>query len=249
MGKPSACHECAERPQRTPLPHPLFAQPALQTSGCRVCTTPCLTCSQQHASLCLTILCSCRCPRSDPCRRQRTVHGLLAESGSHAQRCECPFGGAPGSGRDPAPKRGLQLWRREIVRAVDMSSPHQWYSVARAVQRRIVYHTGPTNSGKTYEALQAWQSHGDSLGSGRLDGPTSLPEQLPACPIWIAKVQLVHFCSVRLGLTNHAGRPYVCAMLGSRCAVKAFAGLAGHARRCQRRLLRSAAAAGHGGVR
>ena len=43
---------------------------------------------------------------------------------------------------------------------MDMSSPHQWYSVARAIQRRIIYHTGPTNSGKTYEALQVRLSHG-----------------------------------------------------------------------------------------
>ncbi len=38
---------------------------------------------------------------------------------------------------------------------MDMSSPHEWYPVARSLQRRIIYHAGPTNSGKTYEALQA----------------------------------------------------------------------------------------------
>ena len=69
-----------------------------------------------------------------------------------------------------------QFWRREIVRAVDMSSPHQWYSVARAIQRRIVYHTGPTNSGKTYEALQVRRP---LLIDGSYARPLYLPEQLP----------------------------------------------------------------------
>jgi hypothetical protein len=27
--------------------------------------------------------------------------------------------------------------------------------MARAIKRRIIYHAGPTNSGKTYQALQA----------------------------------------------------------------------------------------------
>ena len=72
-----------------------------------------------------------------------------------------------------------QFWRREIVRAVDMSSPHQWYSVARAIQRRIVYHTGPTNSGKTYEALQARRPHRPVLIGGSYARPVYLPEQLP----------------------------------------------------------------------
>lgn len=35
-----------------------------------------------------------------------------------------------------------------------MRKSHLWYPVARALERRIVYHAGPTNSGKTYEALQ-----------------------------------------------------------------------------------------------
>lgn len=41
------------------------------------------------------------------------------------------------------------------MRAVDLSSPHEWYPVARSLRRRIIYHAGPTNSGKTYQALQA----------------------------------------------------------------------------------------------
>ena len=44
--------------------------------------------------------------------------------------------------------------RRERVNTVDMRKSHLWYPVARALERRIIYHAGPTNSGKTYEALQ-----------------------------------------------------------------------------------------------
>ena len=48
----------------------------------------------------------------------------------------------------------LLLTCRERVNTVDMRQSHLWYPVARALERRIVYHAGPTNSGKTYEALQ-----------------------------------------------------------------------------------------------
>ena len=43
---------------------------------------------------------------------------------------------------------------RDLVKTVDLTKPHQWYPMARALQRRIIYHAGPTNSGKTYAALQ-----------------------------------------------------------------------------------------------
>ncbi len=43
---------------------------------------------------------------------------------------------------------------RDLVKTVDLTKPHQWYPMARALQRRIIYHAGPTNSGKTYSALQ-----------------------------------------------------------------------------------------------
>ena len=73
-----------------------------------------------------------------------------------------------------AREQSCVCWRREIVRAVDMSSPHQWYSVARAIQRRIVYHTGPTNSGKTYEALQVRRCHQPLLAEGPQAGPITI---------------------------------------------------------------------------
>ena len=31
--------------------------------------------------------------------------------------------------------------------------PHEWYPEARQMNRKIIYHHGPTNSGKTFSAL------------------------------------------------------------------------------------------------
>ena len=45
--------------------------------------------------------------------------------------------------------------RSASVKMLDLRKPHEWYPMARALQRRLVYHLGPTNSGKTYEALAA----------------------------------------------------------------------------------------------
>lgn len=39
-------------------------------------------------------------------------------------------------------------------RGADLRLPHQWYTIARSMKRKIIYHAGPTNSGKTYNALQ-----------------------------------------------------------------------------------------------
>jgi ATP-dependent RNA helicase SUPV3L1/SUV3 len=36
----------------------------------------------------------------------------------------------------------------------DLTKPHEWYGYARLDRRKIIFHGGPTNSGKTYNALQ-----------------------------------------------------------------------------------------------
>eukprot|EP00592_Proboscia_alata_P018613 CAMPEP_0194407242 /NCGR_PEP_ID=MMETSP0176-20130528/5265_1 /TAXON_ID=216777 /ORGANISM="Proboscia alata, Strain PI-D3" /LENGTH=981 /DNA_ID=CAMNT_0039206755 /DNA_START=593 /DNA_END=3535 /DNA_ORIENTATION=- len=36
----------------------------------------------------------------------------------------------------------------------DLTKPHEWYMYARFDRRKIVFHGGPTNSGKTYSAIQ-----------------------------------------------------------------------------------------------
>lgn len=52
----------------------------------------------------------------------------------------------------------MHLWLllcSEAIKMLDLRKPHLWYPMARALQRRLVYHMGPTNSGKTYNALRA----------------------------------------------------------------------------------------------
>lgn len=51
---------------------------------------------------------------------------------------------------------------------IDMSSPHTWYPEARRIQRKIVCHIGPTNSGKTYNALQVLQGASRGVYCGPL---------------------------------------------------------------------------------
>ncbi|CAA2997991.1 D -box ATP-dependent RNA helicase D 18, mitochondrial-like [Olea europaea subsp. europaea] len=43
---------------------------------------------------------------------------------------------------------------RKMVDSADLTKPHTWFPFARAMKRKIIYHCGPTNSGKTYNALQ-----------------------------------------------------------------------------------------------
>lgn len=38
---------------------------------------------------------------------------------------------------------------------LDLTAPASWYPAARALRRRVVFHAGPTNSGKTHAALQS----------------------------------------------------------------------------------------------
>jgi len=44
----------------------------------------------------------------------------------------------------------------ELKKISDFTSPIHWYPEARKIKRRIIFHSGPTNSGKTYNALKAF---------------------------------------------------------------------------------------------
>lgn len=52
----------------------------------------------------------------------------------------------------------------------DVAAPHEWFPQARKMKRKIVMHVGPTNSGKTYNSLQALKA----LRSGYYAGPLRL---------------------------------------------------------------------------
>jgi len=43
---------------------------------------------------------------------------------------------------------------RQLAMHTDLTTPHEWYPHARLDKRKIIFHAGPTNSGKTYNALQ-----------------------------------------------------------------------------------------------
>ncbi len=43
---------------------------------------------------------------------------------------------------------------RLLEQHTDLTKPHEWYPYARLNKRKIIFHAGPTNSGKTYHALQ-----------------------------------------------------------------------------------------------
>ncbi|CBI22200.3 unnamed protein product, partial [Vitis vinifera] len=47
-------------------------------------------------------------------------------------------------------------WSRSMIKSADLTKPHTWFPFARAMKRKIIYHCGPTNSGKTYNALQRY---------------------------------------------------------------------------------------------
>jgi ATP-dependent RNA helicase SUPV3L1/SUV3 len=56
----------------------------------------------------------------------------------------------------------------------DLRLPHEWYPHARLMKRKIIYHGGPTNSGKTYHALKRLQGADPAKGGGLYCGPLRL---------------------------------------------------------------------------
>ena len=51
---------------------------------------------------------------------------------------------------------------------VSISNPAEWYPVARRLKRKLILHVGPTNSGKTYNALQRLKASNNGLYAGPL---------------------------------------------------------------------------------
>lgn len=72
------------------------------------------------------------------------------------------------------------IYRQEIIPSfyeedeskteVNISNPAEWFSEARKIRRHIIMHIGPTNSGKTYKALQKLKT----AESGYYAGPLRL---------------------------------------------------------------------------
>ena len=50
----------------------------------------------------------------------------------------------------------------------DLTDPPNWYPEARAINRKIIFHAGPTNSGKTYHALERFMTAKSGIYCGPL---------------------------------------------------------------------------------
>ncbi|KAG8179424.1 hypothetical protein JTE90_026323 [Oedothorax gibbosus] len=56
----------------------------------------------------------------------------------------------------------------ELKQISDLRQPANWYEEARKLQRKLIFHAGPTNSGKTYRALERFMSSKSGVYCGPL---------------------------------------------------------------------------------
>lgn len=56
----------------------------------------------------------------------------------------------------------------ELKKISDSRLPHTWYQEARSMDRKIIFHAGPTNSGKTYHALKRFMNSSSGVYCGPL---------------------------------------------------------------------------------
>ncbi|KAK2145127.1 hypothetical protein LSH36_701g02017 [Paralvinella palmiformis] len=56
----------------------------------------------------------------------------------------------------------------DLQKISDLRLPANWYPEARSIHRKIIYHAGPTNSGKTYHALQRYSAAKSGVYCGPL---------------------------------------------------------------------------------
>ena len=80
---------------------------------------------------------------------------------------------------------------KALASALDLCQPHTFYPVARSLKRKIIYHAGPTNSGKTFNALQALQ--------GAESGVYAAPLRLLAVEVYDALNAGGTFCHLITG--------------------------------------------------
>ncbi|KAL1449741.1 hypothetical protein WDU94_002221 [Cyamophila willieti] len=56
----------------------------------------------------------------------------------------------------------------DLKKISDLRNPAEWYPNARSISRRIIFHAGPTNSGKTYHALERFLAADSGVYCGPL---------------------------------------------------------------------------------
>lgn len=59
-------------------------------------------------------------------------------------------------------------WVDDLKRISDLTNPATWYPSARSKFRRIIFHAGPTNSGKTHRAMQRFLAADSGIYCGPL---------------------------------------------------------------------------------
>ncbi|KAJ6806100.1 ATP-dependent RNA helicase SUV3L, mitochondrial [Iris pallida] len=94
--------------------------------------------------------------------------------------------------RFPAELRGF----KKLMDSADLTKPHTWFPFARAMKRKVVYHCGPTNSGKTYNALQRFMA--------AKSGVYCSPLRLLAMEVFDRVNSLGTYCSLRTGQEKKA---------------------------------------------
>lgn len=83
---------------------------------------------------------------------------------------------------------------RDMIASADLTKPHTWFPFARAMKRKIVYHCGPTNSGKTFNALQRFME--------AKKGIYCSPLRLLAMEVFDKVNALGVYCSLHTGQEN-----------------------------------------------
>lgn len=56
----------------------------------------------------------------------------------------------------------------ELRKISDLGQPYSWYPIARAKTRKVIFHCGPTNSGKTYHAMDRFMKSQTGIYCGPL---------------------------------------------------------------------------------
>lgn len=56
----------------------------------------------------------------------------------------------------------------DLKQISDLTNPSTWYPQARSKLRKIIFHAGPTNSGKTYQAMQRFLNAKSGIYCGPL---------------------------------------------------------------------------------
>jgi len=108
-----------------------------------------------------------QCPSHHQQRAYRRTPAAVAAAAGAAARAK----GAAKADRDRRQRRGRDAGQdlEQISDPyADFGAPHDWYSQARKLKRSLILHVGPTNAGKTHEALERLQAAASGIYCGPL---------------------------------------------------------------------------------